>query len=119
MPLNIRPILRGIAYALIVALILSVVVGALTAFTGMPESELINGGVFVISVFIGGAAAAKISGAKGLYYGIAVGLGVVAVIVLISAVLLPSPFSWLGVLQKIFNAVLAGAIGGAVGVALK
>ncbi len=119
MPLSFQPILRGIVYAIIAALILSGVIGILTNLTGMPESDMINTGIFVASIFIGSVTAARLAGTKGLYYGISVAVGVILLILLISAIMLPEPFSWLGIAEKTLYALVAGAIGGVVGVALK
>ncbi len=119
MPLSFQPILRGIMYAVITALVLSGIIGILTTLTSMPESELINNGIFVVSIFFGGITAARISGSRGLYYGVSVALGVVLIILLVSAIMLPSPFSWLGIAEKTFYALVAGGIGGIVGVGLK
>jgi len=119
MPLAIQPILRGILYAILAALILSGIVGILTVLTGLPESELVNTGVFVASIFFGGLTAARIASTKGLYYGISVSIGVMLIIMLASAVMLPDPFSWAGIAQKLVYALLAGGIGGVVGVSLK
>lgn len=119
MPLAFQPLLRGILYTIVTALILSGVVGLLTSITGIPESVFINNGIFVFSVFIGGLTAARMAGTKGLYYGGAVGIGVVLVIIVVSAVMLPTPFSWLSIAEKTLYALVSGAIGGIVGVALK
>lgn len=119
MPLSIQPILRGVLYAIVAALVLSGLIGALTYLTSLPSSEIVDTGIFVVSVFFGGFTAAKIAGTKGLYYGAAVGVGVVLVIVIVSAVMLPSPFSWPGIVLKTFYAVVAGAIGGIAGVAVR
>ncbi len=119
MPLAFQPLLRGILYTIIAALILSGLVGLFTGLTSIPESEFVNNGIFVISVFFGGLTAARMAGTKGLYYGTAVGIGVVLVIILISAVMLPTPFSWLAIGEKTLYALISGAIGGMVGVALR
>lgn len=119
MPLSFQPILRGVLYAIIAALILSGLIGVLTYLTSLPSSEIINNGIFVVSVFFGGLSAARMAGTKGLYYGAAVGIGVIVVILVVSAIMLPSPFSWLGIALKTFYAIAAGAIGGIAGIALR
>ncbi|HEX3014977.1 MAG TPA: TIGR04086 family membrane protein [Desulfobacteria bacterium] len=119
MPLSIKPILTGILYAIIVCLILSGLIGILTSLTDLPESGPIYTGIFAVGVFVGALIAARKGGSKGLYYGIAVALGVVIIILTVSAVMLPSPFNWLGLGIKTVFALIAGAIGGSVGVLVK
>lgn len=119
MPLSFQPILKGIIYAAVTALILSGIIGILTNLTTIPESELINNVIFVVSVFFGGLTAARIAGVKGLYYGIAVGVGFILLILIVSAIMQSDPFDWLGIAAKAFYAIVAGGIGGVVGVALK
>lgn len=119
MPLSFRPILRGIVYALITALILSGIIGILTSLSNIPASELINNCIFAVSILFGALIAARAAGTKGLYYGAAVGLGVVLIIMLISAVMLPNPFSWTGIALKTLYALASGIIGGIIGVLLK
>ncbi|MDA8440842.1 MAG: TIGR04086 family membrane protein, partial [Peptococcaceae bacterium] len=96
MPLAFKPILRGIVYAVVAALILSGLIGILTNLTSLPSSEIVNNGIFSVSVFVGAVTAARMAGTKGLYYGICVGVGVVVLILIISAIMLPNPFSWQG-----------------------
>jgi putative membrane protein (TIGR04086 family) len=118
MPLAFQPILRGILYSIIIAFILIGVVGLVTNLTNLPESSLIENGIFSISVFFGGLTAARMAGTKGLYYGAAVGMGMILVILLFLAIMEPR-IDWLVIAERALYALVAGGIGGIVGVALK
>jgi putative membrane protein (TIGR04086 family) len=58
------------------------------------------------------------AGTKGLYYGAAVGMGMILVILLFLAIMEPR-IDWLVIAERALHALVAGGIGGIVGVALK
>lgn len=111
-------ILKGILLATVLALLLSLLLGIVLAYTPLPESDLYLNIIFGLSVFVASFITAHQAGTKGLYYGLAVGLGLVLVVLVLSAVLWSDSPSWLRMGEKTIIALVAGGIGGIIGVML-
>lgn len=112
-------VLKGILISALFALVLSLLFSLILAFTKISESELSFHFIFGISVFFGAALTSYQEGSKGLYYGLAVGLGFVIFLLLISAILASSSPAWLGLAEKSIISLICGAVGGIIGAILK
>lgn len=112
-------VLKGILISALFALVLSLLFSLLLAFTRAPESELSLNIIFGISVFFGAALTSYQAGAKGLYYGLAVGIGFLLFLLLISAVLVSDSPSGLGFGEKTVISLACSAAGGIMGAILK
>lgn len=113
---QLNMILKGILLATVLALLLSVFFGIVLSYTSLPESELFLNIIFGFSVFVSSFITAHHIGTKGLYYGIAVGLGFSLIVLVLSAVLWSDTPSWLRLGEKTILALAAGGVGGIVGV---
>lgn len=109
-------ILKGILLATIIALLLSLGFGLLLSFTLLPESDLSINVIFGASILIASIISAHQAGTKGLYYGLAIGLGFIVLVLILSAMLWSSPPSWLRIGEKTILALISGGIGGIGGV---
>ncbi|MGC7872348.1 TIGR04086 family membrane protein [Desulfosporosinus sp. SYSU MS00001] len=109
-------ILKGILLATVLALLLSVVSGIVLSYTSVPESDLFLNIIFGFSVFAASFITAHQAGTKGLYYGLAIGLGFSLVVLILSAVLWSDAPSWLRMGEKAVIALVSGGIGGIIGV---
>lgn len=115
-PFQFSLILKGILLAAILALLLSLVFGLLLSFTSLPESDLSINIIFGVSVFIAAFIMAHQAGTRGLYYGLAVGLGFILLVLILSAIFWSTTPSWLKMGEKAILALVSGGVGGIVGV---
>jgi len=109
-------ILKGILLASILAMLMSLLFGALLSFTSVPESELSINIIFGTSIFVAAFITAYQAGTRGLYYGLAVGLGFISLIFILSAIFWADTPSWLKMGEKTILALVSGGIGGIIGV---
>lgn len=109
-------ILKGILVATILALLLSLVFGFLLSYTSLPESELSINIIFGASIFVAAFITAHQAGTKGLYYGLAIGLGFILVVLILSAIFWSETPSWLKMGEKTILALVSGGVGGIIGV---
>lgn len=113
-------VVRGTAVSIIAALLLSLAAGFIFYRTSITESILPWVAAFILffSTALGGALAAWSAGEKGLYHGLAVGLAFFVLSWLAAATLFPGPLTPLGLAEKFFLSVSAGAVGGILGATL-
>jgi putative membrane protein (TIGR04086 family) len=109
-------LLKGILLASILAMLMSLVFGALLSFTSLPESELSINIIFGTSIFIASFITAYQAGTRGLYYGLAVGLGFILLVLILSSIFWSDTPSWLKMGEKTILALVSGGIGGIIGV---
>ena len=109
-------ILKGILLAAILAMLLSLVFGLLLSFTSFPESDLSINLIFGASILVAAFITAHQAGTKGLYYGMAVGLGFIVLVLILSAVFWSDTPSWLRMGEKTILALVSGGVGGIIGV---
>ena len=109
-------ILKGILLASILAMLLSLVFGVLLSFTALPESELSINIIFGTSIFVAALVTAYQAGTRGLYYGLAVGLGFILLVLILSSIFWSDTPTWLKMGEKTILALVSGGIGGIVGV---
>lgn len=108
-------ILKGILAAAILAMFLSLILGVLTTYTSLPESEMSNNIIICASIFISAFITAYKAGTKGMYHGLSVGLGFLLLIVVLSAVFWPHTPSLVTIGEKAVFALVSGGIGGIIG----
>ena len=109
-------ILKGILLATILALLMSLVFGVLLSFTSLPESDLTINIIFATSIFVGAFITAHQAGTRGLYNGLAVGLGFILLVFILSAIFWSDTPSWLRMGEKSIIALVSGGVGGIIGV---
>lgn len=109
-------VIKGILIAAAIALVLSFLFSLLLSFTHIPESDLSLNIIFGISVALGAALTAYQAGMKGLYYGLAVGIGFILFLLLVFAIITPGSPSWISFGEKSIISLIAGGIGGILGV---
>jgi len=109
-------ILKGVVLASILAMLMSLVFGVLLSLTSLPESELSINIIFGTSIFIAAFITAYQAGTKGLYYGLAVGVGFILVVLILSSIFWADTPSWLRLGEKTIVALVSGGIGGIIGV---
>ena len=109
-------ILKGILLASTLAMLLSLAVGLLLPFTSFPESDLSMNIIFGSSILVAAFITAHQAGTRGLYYGLAGGLGFIVLVLILSAILWSNTPSWLKIGEKTILALVSGGVGGIVGV---
>jgi len=109
-------ILKGIILAAILALSFSLVFGVLLSYTSLPESELSINIIFGASIFVAAFITAHQAGKGGLYHGLAVGLGFILLVLILSAIFWSETPSWLRMGEKTILALVSGGVGGIIGV---
>ena len=109
-------IVKGVLLASILAMFMSFVFGILLTYTSLPESELAINVIFGISTFIAALITAYRAGTRGLYHGLAVGLGFIVVVLILSSIFGSATPAWLKMGEKTILALVAGGIGGIIGV---
>lgn len=112
-------VVKGILISALFALVLSLLFSLILTFTRIPESTLSLQIIYGISVFSGAALTSYQAGAKGLYYGLAVGVGFILFLLLVSAILISDSPAWLGIGEKAIISLICSAVGGIIGAVLK
>ncbi|MHB8124793.1 MAG: TIGR04086 family membrane protein [Desulfitobacteriaceae bacterium] len=116
---QVNLVLKGILVATALALILSLGYGLLLSLSSIPESDLFINLIFSISVFTAASIIANKAGTKGLIYGLAIGLGFIILLLLLSAMFFSETVSMLKIGEKIIFALGAGGFGGIIGVVFR
>lgn len=113
----LRSAIFGLLYALVIALVLAVVIGLALYATRLSESLLpvLSGLVVAIAVFCGGLKAARLSGSRGLWLGILVGLLFFLVVAAVGWTGVPLALGGAG--KKLGICLLGGVMGGIAGIA--
>lgn len=114
---HIRFILKGILYALLFAFFLSAIFGMILSFTSIPETNLASNIIIIVSVFLAAFLNIKKAGTKGLYYGLAIGIGFVVSSLLIASIFRNTFPSMLEIGERTLLSLVSGAAG-SVGVIL-
>ena len=109
-------VLKGILLAAILAMLFTLAFGLLLSFTSFPESDLSINLIFGASILVAGFITAYQAGTKGLYYGLAVGLGFIILVLVLSAIFWSDTPSWLRMGEKTILALVSGGVGGIAGV---
>lgn len=109
-------ILKGMLFSTIIALFMSLVFGLLLSYTSLPESELSINIILGTSISVAAFFTAHQAGTKGLYYGLAVGLGFTLLVLILSAIFWSDTPSWLKMGERSILALVSGGVGGIIGV---
>ncbi len=112
-----KPVLVGTGVVMVTLLLLSVLLSVLFSSAGISSSVFTPAAVFmlVLASFIGSIFAARLSKAKGLPVGIAVGITVSVILFLLNLIFLHNGLGWF-LLAKLALILVSGAIGGIIGV---
>ncbi|MDI6879963.1 MAG: TIGR04086 family membrane protein [Desulfitobacteriaceae bacterium] len=110
---------KGIIVAAVLALFLALAYGLLLSLTSLPESSLAITVIVLVSIFVSAFLVAYQAGVKGLYYGLFVSFGFIFLLLLISAVFIDTPPSWLKVGERSIFSLVAGGCGGILGVLVR
>ncbi|SHF50290.1 putative membrane protein, TIGR04086 family [Desulfofundulus australicus DSM 11792] len=115
---NIGEVFRGTLLGLAVSFLGSALIGTGYYFTRLPESSLpwFAAGLFFLSILIGACSAASRAGNRGLFHGLGVALLFFIISWLLASILFPSPILPVSLIQKLILAIVAGALGGILGV---
>jgi len=118
-PLSIGAVVRGIIFALFIALLLSVCAGLVYYLSSLPEKTLPWSAAIILAsgAFGGSLTAGRQAGNKGLYHGIVVGLLFFIAVWLAAALFIPGQ-AGLSTVYKLLLTMSFGTIGGVVGVGL-
>lgn len=116
--LNWQAVGRGLILAVFGVAALSLFASILFYFSGLSEALLPWATAFVIffGVSFGASAASRQAGGKGLWHGLAVGLGFFLITILVSAIFLSESLTLLGIGAKLLLSASAGMLGGIFGV---
>lgn len=112
-------VFKGILLAVVLALILSLGYGLLLSLSSIPESDLAVNLIFCLSVFAAALIITNKAGAKGLIYGLVIGLGFIILLLLLSGIFFSESISMLKVGEKIVLSLVAGGLGGIIGVLIR
>ena len=112
-----RPALIGTGAAVIMLLILSLLFAVLFSATGISASVFTPAAVamLVLAALLGGIFSARVAKAKGLPVGLATGIVLAVLILMLNIIILHNGFGWF-LLAKIVLIVLSATIGGIIGV---
>ncbi|AEF94198.1 hypothetical protein Desca_1339 [Desulfotomaculum nigrificans CO-1-SRB] len=115
---NYTAILRGTLVSLGFSLGLSILAGLAYYFTSISENSIpwVAATILFVSVSLGSGYAAKRARSKGLFNGIGVGVLTFILIWILTGLFLPGNILLVGALGKLALTVIAGGIGGMIGV---
>lgn len=118
-PFNVGAVVRGIFFALTIALLLSIGTGLVYHLSSLSEKSLpLSAAIILASGAFGGSlTAGRQAGNKGLYHGLAVGLLFFIVVWAAAALFVPGQ-AGLNIFYKLIIILSCGTIGGVVGVGL-
>lgn len=118
--LNFSSIFRGTFVALSFSLGLSVLSGIIYYFTNASEKSMSWVAILILflSVLLGAGYAARRARSKGLFNGLGVGILTFIVIWLLVGLFLPGNVLFFGALGKLVLALVAGGLGGILGIGL-
>ncbi len=117
---NFLAITRGVFYALVASLLLAIILSLILHFTSLPETALPASAlvIFIICALWGGLVTARSAGARGLILGLITGALFCGLALLIGLLFPPANFALGAVAQKLFYSVIAGGLGGVLGLGL-
>jgi putative membrane protein (TIGR04086 family) len=112
--------LKGLGISVLMGVLLGVLASVLVYFTGLQETVLSTLGkaILVISVLTGGCIVSKARGNKGLVRGMSLGLAFFILMLIVTLLARPSQIYWQGFLYNLLACLLAGGIGGILGIGL-
>jgi putative membrane protein (TIGR04086 family) len=120
-PLNIQAVVRGTILSFIFAVILILTAAAITYnFNQLASMTMgISLAIYLIACFVAGAFASRIAGNKGLWHGLLAGFLVFLCSLMISIVIVPGHLVFAYIFKKLLVSLIAGVIGGILGVGIR
>lgn len=117
---NLAAMVKGTIYALIIASLLNLMAGSIMYYSAVSDLWLgsIATFIFGLSIFCGGIVASFKASNKGLLHGISVGIIFLVAASLISGLMDSSTITGIAFLKKALSAIIAGGMGGILGVSL-
>ncbi|MBF7083319.1 TIGR04086 family membrane protein [Desulfallas sp. Bu1-1] len=117
---KLNAVFKGVIAALIITILGCTISGIFYHVTSLTEKTLpvTATSLFYLSIFLGSVFAAREAGCKGLLHGIAVALLFIVLGLLIAKAFLHMGVTSIMLLQKGFFSLMAGAVGGVLGVGL-
>ena len=116
---NITSVIKGVLIAVILSLGFNLMLSLVYYFTSLQESLIHSLIITALSVLTASFYVAYLSGSKGLFYGLTIGIGTFLMNLLIFNMFFVGDPTWKVVLLKMAFNVFPGAIGGSMGVILK
>lgn len=118
--INIPAMLKGTLYAFIIALVFTLLAGVIMFYTTTSDSWLGAVATFIygLCIFCGGTAASFKAGRKGLFHGIGVGVIFLILAMIFSGLIDSASVTAFIFIKKLVIAVIAGAMGGVLGVGI-
>lgn len=110
---------KGVLLAFAISLVFTLALSLVYFLTSLQESLIHTLIITGLSVLLASFTAAYRSGAKGLYYGLSIGIGFSLLSVIIYNIFYEGNFAWLIVLEKLIICLVSGIIGGTLGAVLK
>lgn len=116
---SLNAVLRGTMLVLIIMVVLSALAGLIYYLSSLSEKTIPLAAIVILftSIFLGGFFGARQAGCKGLFHGLAVGAASFLLIFVITLLLLPGGIILKSLLSKIILSLIAGSLGGILGVA--
>jgi len=116
---SLNAVLKGTMIVLIVLVIMSALTGLIYYFSALSEKtiSLAASVILFAGIFTGSASGARQAGCKGLFHGLAVGAISFLLIFLVAFLLLPGGIIFKSLVSKLLLSLVAGALGGILGVA--
>lgn len=118
--LKVHPLVQGLLSTIILAMILSIILGIVFFFSPMQETLLsaLSAVIIIVSVFWGGRITAKNIGSRGLIFGATVGL-IFFILTGIIAIFDGATITFASISKQLGLCLVAGALGGIFGVSEK
>lgn len=114
------PVVRGVLAGVLLAGLMGILAGLLLHLTTLPELNASTGIVaLALIMFFGGLTAAYRAGGKGLLVGSEVALVFIVLMFAVTLIFYPGQLVWKSAVIKSGISLLAGALGGVVGVAIR
>lgn len=117
---KLRAILIGFIWALGISFFLALLLGVILHYTSLSSALLPSFAalIFFLSILFGGTIAARSAGNNGLLNGIAVGIVYLIISVAINTISSPVSLGLVAFFKKLAYSLVAGALGGIIGVGL-
>ncbi|ADY56363.1 hypothetical protein Sgly_2070 [Syntrophobotulus glycolicus DSM 8271] len=112
-------IIKGLLVSAVISLILSLVLSLIYYFSDLSESVLFNFLCTALGVFGGSLFISYKAGSKGLFYGLAVGIGFVIFTMILYFVFSTTALSWLVLGEKSAVSIFSGCLGGMTGAVIR
>ncbi|NMA69884.1 MAG: TIGR04086 family membrane protein [Desulfitobacterium sp.] len=109
-------VIKGVFLAAAIAVFLAVILSILLTFTPLEESTLAYNIVIGVSVLIASFLTTYKAGMKGIYYGLGISIGFMALLLILFTIFSPTSPLLLKVGEKIIISLVAGSLGGILGV---